>query len=58
MSYLLVLSQQIRYVVKTLCPVISDEEEINQSIHQDFMSSWNRGNSNKDDKALREWSVG
>ncbi|KAF8268269.1 hypothetical protein EI94DRAFT_1197862 [Lactarius quietus] len=39
----------------TLCPAISDKEEINQSINQDFMSSWNRGNSNKDDKALREW---
>lgn len=26
-----------------------------QQANADFMSSWNRGNSNRDDKALREW---
>ena len=44
----------------TLCPSISisDKEEINQSINQEFVSSWNRGSSNRDEKALKEWFVG
>lgn len=37
----------------TLYPAISDKDPIDQ----DFISSWNRGALNRDDKALREWSV-